>query len=416
MILAGGQGTRLGVLTENVVKPAVPFGGKYRMIDFTLSNCTNSSIYNIGVLTQYKPRALSSHLGIGRDWDLDRKNGGLSILSPYAASSHGEWYRGTAHAIHQNIDFIDRFNPKYVLILSGDQVYSMDYNEMVDFHISKGAETTIACIRVPLREASRFGTIITDNNYRIAEFEEKPKHPRSQLASMGIYLFNWKLLRESLIDDVKDPNSSHDFGKDLIPNLLEGHSLYAYEFDGYWRDVGTIASFWETNLELTSPVPGLSLYTNDWRFYTHSAEMPPAFFGNEAKIMNSLVSEGCSVNGTVEGSVLFQGVEIGEGAVVKKSVIMTNVKIGSGCVVENAIISENTVVKSNSKIGVGENLPNRDHPDIYNREISVIGECVIVGEKTSIGKNCSVDNFVDMESLNISTLESGQNLKGVGHS
>ncbi len=415
MILAGGQGTRLGVLTENVVKPAVPFGGKYRMIDFTLSNCTNSSIYSIGVLTQYKPRALSSHLGIGRDWDLDRKSGGLSILSPYAASSKGEWYRGTAHAIHQNIDFIDRFNPKYVLILSGDQVYSMDYNEMVDFHISKGAETTIACIRVPLQEASRFGTIITDNNYKIAEFEEKPKHPRSQLASMGIYLFNWKLLRESLLEDVKNPDSSHDFGKDLIPKLLENHSLYAYEFEGYWRDVGTIASFWETNLELTNPVPGLNLYTDNWRFYTHSAEMPPAFFGKDAKITNSLVSEGCSVNGTVDGSVLFQGVEVGEGSIVRKSVIMTNVKIGSNCTVENAIISENTIVKSDSIVGTGEDLSNREHPDIYNRGISVIGECVIVGEGTKIGKNCSVQNFVNMEVLGISELESGQNLKGDGH-
>jgi len=412
MILAGGQGTRLGVLTENIVKPAVPFGGKYRIIDFTLSNCTNSSIYTVGVLTQYKPRVLSKHLGIGRDWDLDRKQGGLSILSPYAASSKGEWYKGTAHAIHQNMDFIDQFSPKYVLVLSGDHVYAMDYNEMLDFHISKGSEATIACVRVPLSDASRFGTIITDNIYRIVDFEEKPSRPRSQLVSMGIYLFNWKILKKALIEDANDPNSAHDFGRNVIPRmLLEKRHMYAYEFDGYWRDVGTVYSFWVTNLELTHPMPALNLYDPNWRFYTHSEEMPPAFFGKKSKVINSLVSEGCIVYGDVEGSVLFQGVKVGEGSLVKNSVIMTNVDIGRNCHVENAVISENVIVKDGVSIGVGEEIENVERPDIYNHGISVIGERVLIASGAHIGKNCSVDNFLDMEKIGIKTLESGQNLR-----
>ncbi|BBJ28349.1 glucose-1-phosphate adenylyltransferase [Athalassotoga saccharophila] len=411
MILAGGQGTRLGVLTENVVKPAVPFGGKYRIIDFTLSNCVNSSIYTVGVLTQYRPRVLSTHLGVGRDWDMDRKNGGLFILSPYAASTEGEWYKGTAHAVAQNIDFIDQFSPKYVLILSGDHVYSMDYNEMLDFHISKNADATISCIRVPLSEAHRFGTVITDNISRVKEFEEKPKRPRSQLASMGIYIFNWPLLREILIKDSRDENSSHDFGKDIMPNLVSQKAIYAYEFEGYWRDVGTIDAFWEANIDLTRSMPALNLYDPNWRFYTHSAEMPPAFFGKEAKILNSLTSEGCIVNGTAESSVLFQGVILGRGSYVKNSVVMTNVKIGENCVIENAIISENVVVGNNCQIGIGENIPNEKYPNIYNSGISVIGEYVIVGDDVRIGKNASIGNFLNMEEMKVKEVPGGKNLR-----
>lgn len=412
MILAGGQGTRLGVLTENIVKPAVPFGGKYRIIDFTLSNCANSSIYTVGVLTQYKPRVLSKHLGIGRDWDLDRKEGGLSVLSPYAASSKGEWYKGTAHAIYQNMDFIDQFSPKYVLVLSGDHVYAMDYNEILDFHILKRSEATVACIRVPLPDASRFGTIITDNTYRIVDFEEKPSQPRSQLVSMGIYLFNWKMLKKFLIEDARDQKSAHDFGKNVIPKMLsEKRYMYAYEFDGYWRDVGTVYSFWMANLELTFPMPALNLYDPNWRFYTHSEEMPPAFFGKNSKIINSLVSEGSVVYGDVEGSVLFQGVEVGEGSLVKKSVIMTNVTIGKNCHVENAVISENTIVGDGTSIGVGDDVENAEQPDIYNHGISVVGENVVIPSGTYIGKNCSVGNFLNMRKMGIKTLKSGQNLR-----
>ncbi len=412
MILAGGQGKRLGILTENIAKPAVPFGGKYRIIDFTLSNCTNSSFYIVGVLTQYKPRVLSKHLGIGRDWDLDRKQGGLSILSPYAASSKGEWYKGTAHAIYQNMDFIDQFSPKYVLVLSGDHVYNMDYNEMLDFHISKRSEATIACIQVPIKDASRFGTIITDNTSHVIDFEEKPNHPRSRLVSMGIYLFNWKMLRSFLIEDANDPDSMHDFGKNVIPKmLLKNRYMYAYDFDGYWRDVGTIHSFWSTNLELTHSMPALNLYDPNWRFYTHSEEMPPAFFGRNSKIVNSLVSEGCTVYGDVEGSVLFQGVKVGEGSLVKNSVIMTNVNIGQNCHLENAVVSESVIVKDGASIGIGEYVENVEQPDIYNHGISVIGEKTIIASGAQIGKNCSVGNFLDMEKMNVKILESGHNLR-----
>ncbi len=413
MILAGGQGTRLGVLTDNIAKPAVPFGGKYRIIDFTLSNCANSSIYTVGVLTQYKPRVLSTHLGIGKDWDLDRKQGGLFILSPYTASSQGEWYKGTAHAIQQNIDFIDKFSPKYVLVLSGDHVYSMDYNEMLDFHISKSAEVTIACIRVPLFEASRFGTVITDNVSRITDFEEKPIKPRSQLASMGIYLFNWNLLRQALVKDAKDRGSNHDFGKNVIPALLSrNHHMYAYEFEGYWRDVGTIHSFWETNLELTYPMPDLNLYNPNWRFYTHSEEMPPAFFAKESEVIKSLVSEGSRIYGKVNESVLFQGVEIGKGSIVKNSVVMTNTKIGENCYVENAIIGEKVIVKENAKIGFGEERENAEFPNIYDHGITVIGEEAVIPRQIIVGKSCSIANFLDLEKMNVSALESGKNLKG----
>jgi|UniRef100_A0A7V3RF45 glucose-1-phosphate adenylyltransferase len=415
MILAGGQGTRLGVLTENVVKPAVPFGGKYRIIDFTLSNCTNSSIYTVGVLTQYRPRVLSSHLGIGRDWDMDRKNGGLFVLSPYAAAAEGEWYKGTAHAVAQNIDFIDQFSPKYVLILSGDHVYAMDYNEMLDFHISKNASATIACIRVPIAEANRFGTIITDNTYKVKEFEEKPAHPRSQLASMGIYLFDWKLLKQMLIEDSNDQNSSHDFGKDVIPKIVSQNiNFYAYEFDGYWRDVGTIESFWESNLDLTRPMPALNLYDENWRFYTHSAEMPPAFFAKDSDVINSLVSEGCLVHAKVENSVLFQGVHVGKGTIIKNSVVMTNVEIGTNCVLENLIIGENSIIKDDSVIGVGPELTNKLYPGIYNNGISVIGEGVTLCKGAKIGKNCSIENFLNMELLKVKEIESGKNLKESG--
>nr|WP_281172329.1 glucose-1-phosphate adenylyltransferase [Mesoaciditoga lauensis] len=413
MILAGGQGTRLGILTEDIAKPAVPFGGKYRIIDFTLSNCANSSIYTVGVLTQYKPRVLSAHLGIGRDWDMDRKQGGLFILSPYTASSKGEWYKGTAHAIQQNMDFIDKFSPKYVLVLSGDHVYSMDYNEMLDFHISKNADVTISCIKVPLSEASRFGTVITDNVLRIIDFEEKPLHPKSQLISMGIYLFNWKVLRNALVEDEKDKDSQHDFGKNVIPKLLSKETkMYAYEFEGYWRDVGTIHSLWETNLELTHPMPALNLYDPNWRFYTHSEEMPPAFFGKGSNVIKSLVSEGSRVWGEVESSVLFQGVKVGKGTVVRNSVVMTNTVIGENCLIENAIISENSIVKDGVQIGIGEEVENEEFPSIYNHGITVIGEGVTIPAKMKIGKNCSVANFLDVEKMGINLLKSGKNLKG----
>ena len=413
MILAGGQGTRLGVLTEDIAKPAVPFGGKYRIIDFTMSNCTNSSIYTVGVLTQYKPRVLSAHLGIGRDWDMDRKQGGLFILSPYAASSKGEWYKGTAHAIQQNIDFIDEFSPKYVLVLSGDHVYSMDYNEMLDFHISKNADVTISCIKVPLSEASRFGTVITDNVFKIVDFEEKPPYPKSQLISMGIYLFNWKILRRALIEDEKDKESQHDFGKNVIPKLLaQGVNMYAYQFEGYWRDVGTIYSLWETNLELTHPMPALNLYDPNWRFYTHSEEMPPAFLGKGSKVMKSLVSEGTRVYGEVESSVLFQGVKVGKNSVIRNSVVMTNVSIGENCYIENAIISENTIIKDYTQIGVGEDIENEEFPNIYNHGIIVIGEGVVIPKGMKMGKNCSISNFLNVEKMGVDFLESGKNLKG----
>ncbi|WP_169746226.1 glucose-1-phosphate adenylyltransferase [Kosmotoga pacifica] len=399
MILAGGQGTRLGLLTDEVAKPAVPFGGKYRIIDFTLSNCVNSGIFNVGILTQYRPHVLSRHIGIGRHWDLDRKDGGVVMLPPFQGRSDSDWYSGTANAVYQNIDFIDSFSPEIVLILSGDHIYAMDYNEIIDFHFSKIADGTIACMKVPMNAASRFGIMVTNFEGKITEFQEKPQQPKSNLASLGIYVFNWNFLREKLIEDAQDPNSVHDFGKNIIPKIVSEGSgqLYAFNFEGYWRDVGTLQAYWEANLELTRPVPGLNLHEPTWRFYTHTEEYPPAYLSSEAKIRSSLVSEGCEINGTVENSIIFQGVRIAKGAVIKDSIVMTNCVIGENTFVERAIISERTTIGSDVNIGIGPEVANKISPEIYNAGLVVIGSDVKIPDRVNIGKNTAIWNHVREE-------------------
>ncbi|ACR79609.1 MULTISPECIES: glucose-1-phosphate adenylyltransferase [Kosmotoga] len=396
LILAGGQGTRLGLFTEEMAKPAVPFGGKYRIIDFTLSNCVNSGIYNVGVLTQYRPHTLSKHIGIGRPWDLDRKDGGVVILPPYKGREDSDWYSGTANAVFQNIDYVDDFDPELVLILSGDHIYAMDYNELIDFHYSKAADGTIACMRVPMSEASRFGIVVTDFNERIVEFQEKPKEPRSNLASLGIYVFKWKFLKKMLIEDEKDPNSFHDFGKNILPRIVEENqgSLFAFPFEGYWRDVGTIRSLWEANLELTRPLPPLNLHDPTWRFYTHTEEYPPAFVANDANIRNSLVSEGAVIHGYVENSVIFQGVYIAPNVTIKNSVIMTNTIIEENCVIDKGIIGENSIIRNGTHLGEGEEKENNMFPDIYNAGLVVVGSDVVIPSGRRVGKNVAIWNHV----------------------
>ena len=357
MILAGGQGSRLGILTKDMAKPAVPFGGKYRIIDFPLSNCSNSGIYTVGVLTQYKPLDLNSHIGIGDPWDLDRRDGGVSILPPYQEEKGGDWYKGTANAIYQNIEYIDRFEPEYVLILSGDHIYKMNYDRMLDFHKENNADATIAVIDVPIEEASRFGIMNTRADNSIYEFEEKPKVPKSTNASMGIYIFNWRILKKFLREDEKDKNSSNDFGKAIIPNMLnEGKRLIAYPFKGYWKDVGTIESLWEANMDLLKIDNDLNLYDSDWKIYSQNQVRPAHYIGEEAKIVNSLVVEGCIINSKIENSVLSQGVYIGQNTVVKDSVIMTNVQIGDNVIIEKSIIGSNAIINNNCHVGNGKSI------------------------------------------------------------
>ncbi len=357
MILAGGQGSRLGVLTKDIAKPAVPFGGKYRIIDFPLSNCSNSGIYTVGVLTQYKPLDLNAYIGIGDPWDLDRRNGGVTILPPYQGEKGGDWYKGTADAIYQNIQFVDRYEPEYVLILSGDHIYKMDYYKMLDFHKDHNADATIAVIDVPIEEASRFGIMNTKEDSTIYEFEEKPKNPKSTNASMGVYIFKWSLLKEYLIQDQLDKDSSNDFGKNIIPKMLNsGAKLVAYPFKGYWKDVGTIESLWEANMDLLKLDNELNLYDNDWKIYSENQVRPAQYIGEKAKIANSLIVEGCIVNGDVEDSILSQGVSVGENTVIKNSVIMPNVKIGDNVRIERAIIGNDSMISNDCHIGDGKNI------------------------------------------------------------
>ncbi|NOU97059.1 glucose-1-phosphate adenylyltransferase [Paenibacillus sp. LMG 31456] len=352
MLLAGGEGRRLGVLTNKLAKPAVHFGGKYRIIDFTLSNCTNSGIDTVGVLTQYQPLVLNTYIGIGAPWDLDRKNGGVTVLPPYMEQKGGDWYSGTANAIFRNVSFIEQYDPEYVLVISGDHIYKMDYDLMLDFHKSRGADATIAVIGVKWEEASRFGIMSTDDEERITEFAEKPKEPKSNLASMGIYIFNWKVLKEYLTKDEDNPESSKDFGKDIIPLMLsENKKMMAYPFQGYWKDVGTIESLWEANMDLLENEPDFNLNDREWRIYSVNPCQPGQYIAPTAQIRRALVNEGCSVLGEVDHSVLFYGVEVGEGSLIKDSVIMPNVKIGNNVKIYKSIIGEGTVVEDGSVIG-----------------------------------------------------------------
>ena len=357
MILAGGQGSRLGVLTKNLAKPAVPFGGKYRIIDFPLSNCSNSGIYTVGVLTQYKPLELNAHIGIGSPWDLDRRDAGVRILPPYQEEKGGDWYKGTANAIYQNIEFVDSYDPEYVLILSGDHIYKMDYDKMLEFHKEKEAEATIAVIEVPMEEASRFGIMNTRDDLSIYEFEEKPKEPKGNMASMGIYIFNWKTLKKYLEEDEMDETSSNDFGKNIIPKMISsGKRMVAYPFKGYWKDVGTIQSLWEANMDLLKGDNELNLYDEEWKIYSDNPIGPAQYIGNSAEVNNSLIVEGCSVHGKVSNSVLFQGVSVGENTIIRDSVIMPNVKIENNVIIDKAIIGSDAIIKRESIIGDGTEI------------------------------------------------------------
>ena len=352
MLLAGGQGSRLGVLTQKVAKPAVAFGGKYRIIDFPLSNCINSGIDTVGVLTQYQPLRLNTHIGIGIPWDLDRNEGGVTVLPPYEKSTNSEWYTGTANAIFQNLDYMQQYNPDYVLILSGDHIYKMDYDKMLDYHKEMNADATIAVIEVPMKEASRFGIMNTDGNGRIVEFEEKPEHPKSNLASMGIYIFNWKLLRKILLADMKNPDSHHDFGKDVIPCLLnDKKTLAAYKFKGYWKDVGTIDSLWEANMDLIDSRNELNLNDPAWKIYTEDTSALPQYIGPNAKVNKAFITQGCVVEGEVNHSVLFTGCKVGEGAKIIDSVLMPGVEVAAGAVVQRALVADNVKIGQDAVVG-----------------------------------------------------------------
>jgi len=381
MLLAGGQGSRLYALTQDMAKPAVSYGGRYRIIDFPLSNCTNSGIDTVGVLTQYQPLALNDYIGNGQPWDLDKIRGGVHILPPYQTAMGATWYEGTANAIYQNISFIDRYDPEYIVVLGGDHIYKMDYSDMLEFHKQKEADATIAVLEVSLEEASRFGIMTCDENKKVVNFVEKPKNPESTLASMGIYVFTWAKLKKYLIENENANTGSKDFGKDIIPSMLKnGENLVAYSFDGYWRDVGTLESLWEANMDLINPKIQLDLYDPEWKIYSRNPIMPPQYIGENATVENTLMSEGCYIDGTVDFSVVFEGVTIEKDATVKYSVIMPGATIKSGAVVEYAIIGENSIINSGAVIGASpEETENKDEWGI-----SVIGHNVTIEESVVV--------------------------------
>lgn len=388
MLLAGGQGSRLGILTKQIAKPAVPYGGKYRIIDFPLSNCVNSGIYTVGVLTQYQPLELNDYIGNGQPWDLDRANGGVHILSPYQQIKGTEWYKGTANAIYQNINFIERYDPEYVLILSGDHIYKMDYSKMIDYHKEKNADCTIAMLEVPWDEASRFGLMIVNDDGSISEFEEKPKNPRSNKASMGVYVFNWKKLRKYLIEDEAKEGSSNDFGHDLIPAMHEnGERMFAYQFDGYWKDVGTINSLWDANLDLLNPKVDLDLDDDGWKIYSRSPVAPPHYVGANAKIESSMITEGCEIEGSIDFSVLFANVTVEEGAKVEYSIVMPGTVIKKGAVVQYSIVAENAVIDEGAVVGESpEKMAN-----VEDWGVAVVGNGVHIGKGAKVEPKAMVD-------------------------
>ncbi len=416
MLLAGGQGSRLGVLTSKVAKPAVAFGGKYRIIDFPLSNCINSGIDTVGVLTQYQPLRLNTHIGIGIPWDLDRNVGGVTVLPPYEKSTNSEWYTGTANAIYQNLEYMETYNPEYVLILSGDHIYKMDYKIMLDYHKANGADITIATMPVPIEEASRFGIVVTDENNKIKEFEEKPERPSSNLASMGIYIFNFKVLKEALVK-LKDQQEC-DFGKHIIPYCHENNKkIYAYEFNGYWKDVGTISSYWQANMELIDLIPVFNLYEEFWKIYTKSDDtIAPQYISDNSNIERAIIGEGTSNYGEIRSSVIGSGVVIGEGSVVKDSIVMKNVKIGKNVKIEKAIIAEDAVISDDVILGVGEAVPNDTFPKIYTDGIVTIGENSFIPAGVSIGKNTAISGVTTAKDYDNGVLASGRTLIKAGDS
>ena len=413
MLLAGGQGSRLGVLTAKVAKPAVAFGGKYRIIDFPLSNCINSGIDTVGVLTQYQPLRLNTHIGIGSPWDLDRNIGGVTILPPYEKSANSEWYTGTANAIYQNLDYMETFNPDYVLILSGDHIYKMDYEVMLDYHKENKADVTIAAMPVPMEEASRFGIVVTDDGGKITEFQEKPPQPKSNLASMGIYIFSWPVLREALVALKDEPGC--DFGKHIIPYCHEkGQRLFAYEYNGYWKDVGTLGSYWEANMELIDIIPEFNLYEEFWKIYTNSGILPPQYVSEKAVIERSIIGNGSEVHGQVYNCIVGSGVTIGEGAVIRDSIIMKDVTIGKGCVIDKSIVAESCEIGDRVTLGIGSDVPNKLKPAVYSFGLVTIGENSVVPSDVQVGKNTAICGITTKEDYPNGILESGETLIKAG--
>ena len=413
MLLAGGQGSRLGVLTSKVAKPAVAFGGKYRIIDFPLSNCINSGIDTVGVLTQYQPLRLNTHIGIGIPWDLDKNVGGVTVLPPYEKVGKTEWYTGTANAIYQNLAYMESFNPDYVLILSGDHIYKMDYEVMLDYHKAHNADVSIAVMPVPQEEASRFGIVVTDGTGRITEFQEKPEHPKSNLASMGIYIFSWKALKEALV--TLSEQSNCDFGKHVIPYCHEkGERLVAYEYNGYWKDVGTLGSYWEANMELIDIIPEFNLYEEFWKIYTKNDILPPQYISEEAVLDRCLIGDGTEIYGEVHNSIIGCGVVIEEGAVVRDSIVMQNAVIHAGAVSDKAIIAEQAEIGEHAQLGVGGEVPNKVKPAIYSFGLTVIGEKAVVPPDVKIGKNTAVTGVTVPEDYPDGLLAGGEILDKAG--
>ncbi len=407
MLLAGGQGSRLGVLTADVAKPAVAFGGKYRIIDFPLSNCINSGIDTVGVLTQYQPLRLNTHIGIGIPWDLDRNHGGVTVLPPYERSDNSEWYTGTANAIYQNLRYMETYNPEYVLILSGDHIYKMDYEVMLDFHKENNADVTIATMPVPLEEAGRFGIVIADEDKKITEFEEKPENPRSNLASMGIYIFSWPVLRDALI--AMKNQKGCDFGKHIIPYCFEHNSrLFAYEFNGYWKDVGTLGSYWEANMQLIDLIPEFNLYEEYWKIYTKSDTIEPQYIAADAYVERSIIGESSEIYGEVRNSVIGPNVHIGKGSIVRDSIIMQDTWIGDGVTIDKSIIAENCKIQNGCVLGAGEEAPNKLNAGIYSFGLVTIGESSVIPENVKIGKNTAIAGVTAKEDYPDGLLAGGE--------
>ena len=413
MLLAGGQGSRLGVLTQKVAKPAVSFGGKYRIIDFPLSNCINSGIDTVGVLTQYQPLRLNAHIGIGIPWDLDKNIGGVTVLPPYEKSTSSEWYSGTANAIYQNLEYMESYNPEYVLILSGDHIYKMDYEVMLDFHKNNNADITIATMPVPMEEASRFGIVVADENGKIEKFEEKPENPSSNLASMGIYIFSWKTLRDALIALADVPGC--DFGMHIIPHCHENEKrIFAYEFNGYWKDVGTLGSYWEANMELIDLIPEFNLYEEFWKIFTKSDTLPPQYISSDARIEKSIISEGAEIYGEVINSVIGAGVSIGKGSVIRDSIIMKGTTIGENVIMDKSIIAENVVIGNNVVLGIGDDVPNKENSKVYSFGLVTIGDKSVVPDNVKIGKNTAISGETTPEDYPNGILDSGETITKAG--
>ncbi len=409
MLLAGGQGSRLGVLTARMAKPAVSFGGKYRIIDFPLSNCINSGVDTVGVLTQYQPLRLNSHIGIGIPWDLDRNVGGVTVLPPYEKMKGTQWYTGTANAIYQNMEYMQDYHPDYVLILSGDHIYKMDYEQMLDFHKKSHADVTIAVMPVPWEEARRFGIMITDENGRIVDFEEKPETPRSNLASMGIYIFSMDVLKRALTENASQ--SGLDFGKHVIPWCRDrGCQLYAWQFDGYWKDVGTLTSYWQANMELIDIVPEFNLYEEYWKIYTNNRPQPPQYFGRESEVERSIIGEGCEIYGSVIHSIIGCGVTVGEGTVIRDSILMNDDVIGSGCTLEKVIAAEGVQIGNNVRLGAFPEKENETGPQIYRDELVTIGEESVIPDGVTVGKNVMIYGRTTPEDYPDGILDSGRTL------